>query len=111
MADKNEFKREIRALIVTLVLFSLTYMLRGIWDLKIFSFSDAFGRLMIEITIVILCDVVPVMFLLGFHFRNLNKKEEKDVTEEEVQQVRGESAEGYLNLHFVPESESSFSAE
>ena len=39
--------------------------------------------------IAILCDFVPVMFLLIFHFRNFNKKEEKEDIEEEVQQERG----------------------
>ena len=61
--------------------------------------------------IAILCDFVPVMFLLIFHFRNFNKKEEKEDIEEEVQQERGQSIEGYLDLDFVPESDNSSSAE
>ena len=51
------------------------------------------------------------MFLLIFHFRNFNQKEEKEVTEEAVEQVRCESAEGYLDFDFVAKSESPSSAE
>ena len=56
------------------------------------------------------------MFLLIFHFRNFNTKEEKEVAkkevaEEDVQQVRGKSAEGYLDFDFVAKSESPSSAE
>ena len=56
------------------------------------------------------------MFLLIFHFRNFNTKEEKEVakkevTEEEFLQVRGKSAEGYLDFDFVAKSESPSSAE
>ena len=34
LAEKDLFNREIRALIAILVIFSTTYMLRGIYDLK-----------------------------------------------------------------------------
>ena len=111
MADKNEFKREVRALIVTLVLFSLTYMLRGIRELENIQHSGTFKHITIDIIISFLSDFVPVMFLLIFHFRNFNKKEEKEIVEEAVQQVRGKSGEGYLELRFVAESEGSSSYE
>ena len=95
MIDKDVFKREIRALIATLVLFSLTYTLRGIWDLNHRQDPGTFKHIIMALTIAFVCDFVPVMFLLIFHFRNFNKKEEKEVTEEVVNQVRGKSSEGY----------------
>ena len=70
------FKREICALIITLVIFSLTYMLRGIYNLKAYKSLVAFQGIMVGLAIWILCDFVPVMFLLVFHFKNFNKGEE-----------------------------------
>ena len=75
MANKDIFKREICALIVTLVIFSLTYMLRGLYNLKAYKSQFAFEGIMVGLAIWLLCDFVPVMFLLIFHFKNFSKRE------------------------------------
>ena len=77
------FKKEICALIVTLVIFSLTYMLRGIYNLEAKENSSEFKGIMVGLTIWVLCDFVPVMFLLIFHFKNFSKREGEDDTEQE----------------------------
>ena len=86
------FKREICALILTLVIFSLTYMMRGVWDLKNDPNSSAFVVIVMDMTIFVFCDFLPIMFLLIFHFRNFNKREEK-VTQEEAEWIRTESVD------------------
>ena len=63
LAEKDLFNREIRALIAILVIFSTTYMLRGIYDLKMHPDSSLFVDLLIGFGIGILCDFAPVMFL------------------------------------------------
>ena len=61
-------------------------MLRGIYNLKHRPNSGAFLGIMEGHAIGILCDFVPVMFLLIFNFKNFNKREEEEgVAEQEVQ--------------------------
>ena len=65
---------------------------------------------MIDLAICVLCDFVPIMFLLIFHFKNFSgKKEEIEVTEEgENQYLRAKSVEGAyadLSLPVAAESE------
>ena len=74
MVDRGEFKREIRALLAILIIFCSTYLLRGIWDLKTNPASEAFTMMMESFSIAILCDFIPVMFLLVFHYKNFNAK-------------------------------------
>ena len=74
MVDRGQFKREIRALLAILIIFSSTYLLRGIWDLKVDIDSGAFDMMIESFSIWLLCDFVPVMFLLVFHYKNFHKK-------------------------------------
>ena len=82
-ADKDFFNRKIRTLIAILVMFSSTYLMRGVWDLISNPASSVFVQDIVTFAIFILCDFVPVMFMLVFHFKNFYKKSAK-VAENEM---------------------------
>ena len=70
------FNREIRILLMILVIFSVTYITRGVWDLLRDPNPNSFVGLMDSLAIGIINDFAPVMFLMVFHFKNFNKQAE-----------------------------------
>ena len=89
LASNGVFNREICALLATLVIFSLTYMMRGVWNLKHEPNTSEFVGILEGISIGLLCDFAPLMFLLIFHFKNFSTKNES----QQAQQDRNGSAE------------------
>ena len=81
-ADKDFFNGKVRTLLAILVMFSSTYLMRGTWDIISDTKSGSFVNYVVTITIFILCDFVPIIFMLVFHFRNFHNKSAK-VTEHE----------------------------
>ena len=72
--DKEFFNKEIRVLIVILVIFSSTYILRGIWDIKMSPALHTFGGMLNALFIGLICDLGPVMMLMFFHLKNFKMK-------------------------------------
>ena len=81
--DKDIFNHEIHALLGTLILFSSTYILRGVWLLKSKPNTREPLEILIGLLVGIVCDFVPVTILLAFHFKNFNSKQ-TDATEQDV---------------------------
>ena len=73
-AAKDVFNREISGLIIALVYFCLTYVLRGLWDYYREPNPTKFKGLMESLAIGIISDFAPVMFLEIFHYKNFHKK-------------------------------------
>lgn len=73
-ADRDFFNGKIRTLLAILIIFSSTYMLRGVWDLKEHPNSGTFVKIIEMLSIGILCDFVPIMFIMVFHYKNFFMK-------------------------------------
>ena len=80
--DKAVFDREIRTLLAILVIFSSTYMLRGIWDLMLKVNFAHFGGMLGQLLVGLGCDFAPVFLLMVFHYKNFRTKKDKDWAKE-----------------------------
>ena len=63
------FNREIRTLWVILTIFTIAYAIRGLNDLTNGSDGKFIG-IIDDLIVGIVCDFIPIMLLLVFHFRN-----------------------------------------
>ena len=68
--DREFFDREIRTLVIILVIFSSTYILRGIWDIKMDPNLQKFNGIICQLLVGIICDFGPLMMLMCFHLKN-----------------------------------------
>ena len=99
-AAKDVFNKDIRGLIIVLVVFSLTYVLRGLWDYNREPNPTKFFGLMDSLAIGILSDFAPVMFLEVFHYKNFHKKTK--IAEEESTQECDDRSEGSYEVMNLP---------
>ena len=67
-----------------MVVFSLSYAIRGMWDL--INAADehyTFTAIMADLLLIgVFCDFVPIMPLLYFHYRNFKGKKSNDLKKE-----------------------------
>ena len=101
-AAKDVFNREIRGLVAVLVVFSLTYILRGLWDYMRSPNPTKFKGLMDSLAIGLLSDFAPVMFLEVFHFSNFHKKTKVAEAEDESRPESDDRSEGAYEVLNLP---------
>ena len=77
LIEQNKiFNSEIKTLVVILVIFCSSYLVRGVWNNILSENRQAFGKLMIQLLAGLIFDCIPIMFLLIYHLRNFNTKSE-----------------------------------
>ena len=71
---KENFSKEICTLWTILFTFSITYLIRGLFN-QIFEWRQSldFNFVLYDITINILFDFAPIMLMLMFHFKNFSE--------------------------------------
>ena len=102
--DKCVFDKEIRTLLAILVIFSSTYMLRGIWDLMLEVNFSHFNGMLSQLLVGLGCDFAPVFLLMVFHYKNFRIKKDKDWTNKLYQETQENAqSETYevVNLNIV----------
>ena len=70
-------------MLAILIIFSSTYLLRGVWDLFEVPDGSTFKGILEGLSIGLLCDFAPIMLLLVFHFKNFSKNTEVPPTPEQ----------------------------
>ena len=90
-----------------LVLFSSTYLARGIWDLEVnLEFSELKGIVSYLMTGII-CDFIPVIILIIFHYKNFRVKNEEVKEEAFMEYHEDGDDEAYEVCHLdIVENES-----
>ena len=87
--DKAFFNKEIRILLLVLVIFSSTYMARGIWNMITIVEWKNFPGLVTQLLIDITGDFAPIVLIMSFHYKNFRNKKahvaEKESSELETQ--------------------------
>ena len=68
--DRAFFNREIRILLVILIIFSSSYMARGIWDMITKVEWKYFDGIVTQLLIDISSDFAPVVLIMLFHYKN-----------------------------------------
>ena len=70
--DKSVFDHEINALLTILVIFSSTYILRGVFDVWFNKFVNVhtFKGLLFAFLVAIICDFIPLAMFMIFHYKN-----------------------------------------
>lgn len=63
-------------------IFSLAYTVRGLFDIFIFNAKDfnlgiKFQAMWLDLLVILLCEYVPIMLLMIFHYRNFRVKNTK----------------------------------
>ena len=72
--DKAFFDKEIRILLLILVIFSSTYMARGIWNMITIVEWRNFAGLITQLLIDITGDFAPIVMIMLFHYKNFRNK-------------------------------------
>ena len=72
--EQNFYNTEIFTLWVILGVFSITYLLRALWDILTDPKHASFETMLIDMNIGIVCDFFPVMLLMIYHYRNFKDK-------------------------------------
>ena len=72
-SQRDIFDGEIRTLRIILGVFSLTYVLRGLWSQLVDQAFWKYWTLISNVILGILFDFVPVTLLLCFHHRNYKR--------------------------------------
>ena len=81
--NKAVFNKEICTLLTILCVFSSTYMVRGLWDIKTKPDRLSFEWMIKDMLLIgVFCDFVPIMPLLIFHYRNFKVKTYPNSTDE-----------------------------
>ena len=73
--SKDVFNKEIRALLAILVIFSSTYIVRGVWDLNWSADLTTYTLMISSLFIGLICDFGPITLLMVFHYKNFNQKQ------------------------------------
>ena len=68
------FNREIYSLWCILTIFTITYVVRGVWDYMVDPSFPNFRETCEELWLGLFCDFLPIMLLLIFHMRNFREK-------------------------------------
>ena len=68
------FDREIWVLLAILVIFSSTYILRGVFELEVHTNLSSFRGMIYSLLVGLICDFTPLMLLLTFHYKNFHQK-------------------------------------
>ena len=71
---------------VILVIFSSTYMLRGIWDLMLTVNFAHFSGMLGQLLVGLICDFAPVVLLMLWHYKNFRVKKYKGDWAKELEQ-------------------------
>ena len=74
--QKKIFNSEINTLVMILIIFSSSYLLRGFWNEILSESSRAFAKLTTQVVAGLIFDCVPIMFLLIYHLRNFHNESE-----------------------------------
>lgn len=72
------FSKENSTLLCILIIFDSTYLCRAVWDATQFGLTnkgDGFAVSMFSITLGLLFDVIPIGFILLFHYKNFSLAE------------------------------------
>ena len=71
---KENFSKEICTLWTILFTFSITYIIRAVWDqISVRQHRQDFRYTLCDITLHILYDWIPIMLMLMFHFKNFRE--------------------------------------
>ena len=72
--DNRVFNGEICTLLAILITFSTTYIMRGLFDIKVDMKLMTFVSMLSYLIVYFFCDYLPLMLLMTFHYRNFNSK-------------------------------------
>ena len=75
------FNKEICVLWIILSVFSVTYILRGTWDLLIEGNYNNFEKQLWAVITGLLFDFIPVTLILVLHYKNFSVKKIPEVVE------------------------------
>ena len=89
--ETASFNKEICTLWIILSVFSVTYILRGTWDLTIKASYNNFEKQLWAVLTGILFDFLPIILILVLHYKNFGEKRMSDNTEN-PSTYRGNSA-------------------
>ena len=70
--ERAVFTREIRTLLIILVIYCLGYLFRFAFDIS-FSNFDKYETNIMYLIVSIFCDFIPVAILIIFHYRNFRE--------------------------------------
>ena len=73
-AETAGFNKEMCILWIILSVFSVTYILRGTWDLEIKSNYNNYEKQLWTVITGLLFDCVPVILILVLHYKNFRVK-------------------------------------
>ena len=74
--NKNEkavFDREIRVVLIILVIFNIGYVFRSVYDVVFSDNLDQFSTDVMFLFLSIFCDFMPISVLITFHYRNFRE--------------------------------------
>ena len=57
-----------------LIIFSSTYILRGVFELEVKTSLRKFNGMIYSLLIGLICDFTPLMLLMTFHYKNFIQK-------------------------------------
>ena len=83
------FDREIRTLIIILVIFDVGYLFRFVYDIEFSDSLEQFSTDVMFLFLSIFCDFMPISVLILFHFRNFREKPQAE--EDESFELGGET--------------------
>lgn len=73
--EESTISKEICKLWIILSVFSVTYLMRSMWDIFANPEFASFKGMLVDLIIGILCDCIPVMILMIYHHRNFREKD------------------------------------
>ena len=77
-AETTSFNKEICTLWIILSVFSVTYILRGTWDLTIQASYNNFEKQLWAVLTGLLFDFLPIILILVLHYKNFSVKREQE---------------------------------
>ena len=89
--ETASFNKEICTLWIILSVFSVTYILRGTWDLTIKASYNNFEKQLWAVLTGLLFDFLPIILILVLHYKNFGEKRMPDNTKN-ISTYRGSRA-------------------
>ena len=68
--ERSYYNKEICQLWAILGVFQVTYLARSLWDILTDPKHGYFSTMLVDIIVGILCDFIPLMILMAYHYRN-----------------------------------------
>ena len=76
--NPSAFKNEIRILIITLVAFCTSYLVRWIWDMQTFlhqdSWQSSYTEMMVQLLVFFFFDFLPFICIFVVHYKNFEQQ-------------------------------------